>query len=145
MADSSFTLDIFRGTPEGALAVETSTHTLGHGEIYIETTHSGLCGTDLHYLARGGIIGHEGVGVVRQLGPGVTDVKVGDRVGFGYTHKVCGTCDCCLSGELSINIIIISEWMNYGYSHFRMNNTSTSSQNTWLTISQEETNTAPTA
>ncbi|KAL7918481.1 GroES-like protein [Trichoderma austrokoningii] len=96
---SSFTLDIFKGTPEGGLAVQTSTHTLGHGQVYIETTHSGLCGTDLHYLARGCIIGHEGVGVVRQLGPGVTDVKVGDRVGFGYTHKVCGSCDCCLSGR----------------------------------------------
>lgn len=108
MASNSFTLDIFRGTPSGTLALETSTHTLGHGEIYIETTHSGLCGTDLHYLARGGIIGHEGVGVVRQLGPGVTDVKVGDRVGFGYTHKVCGTCDCCLSGKPSSSL----------YSHF---------------------------
>lgn len=103
MADSSsaITLDIFRGTPEGELAVETTTRVLGYGEVYIETTHSGLCGTDLHYLRRGRIIGHEGVGIVRQLGPGVsTDIKVGDRVGFGYTHKVCGTCECCLSGEL---------------------------------------------
>ncbi|KAL7935995.1 GroES-like protein [Trichoderma chlorosporum] len=102
MADSSseFTIDLFKGTPEGKLAVEHTTRTLGYGEVYIETTHSGLCGTDLHYLARGRIIGHEGVGVVRQLGPGVSrDIKVGDRVGFGYTHKVCGTCDCCLSGR----------------------------------------------
>ncbi|KAL6792576.1 GroES-like protein [Trichoderma sp. SZMC 28013] len=102
MADSSsaITLDIFRGTPEGELAVETTTRVLGYGEVYIETTHSGLCGTDLHYLRRGRIIGHEGVGVVRQLGPGVsTDIKVGDRVGFGYTHKVCGNCNCCLSGR----------------------------------------------
>ncbi|UKZ83015.1 putative secondary metabolism biosynthetic enzyme [Trichoderma virens FT-333] len=94
MADNSstFTLDIFRGTPEGELAVEQTARTLGYGELYIETTHSGLCGTDLHYLARGRIIGHEGVGIVRQLGPGVSrDIKVGDRVGFGYTHKVCGT------------------------------------------------------
>ncbi|OPB46031.1 alcohol dehydrogenase [Trichoderma guizhouense] len=97
---SAITLDIFRGTPEGELAVETTTRVLGYGEVYIETTHSGLCGTDLHYLRRGRIIGHEGVGVVRQLGPGVsTDIKVGDRVGFGYTHKVCGTCECCLSGR----------------------------------------------
>lgn len=101
MADDSsvITLDIFRGTPEGELAVEKTARALGYGEVYIETTHSGLCGTDLHYLARGRIIGHEGVGVVRQLGPGVTGVKVGDRVGFGYTHKVCGNCECCLSGE----------------------------------------------
>ncbi|RFU79628.1 polyketide synthase, enoylreductase [Trichoderma arundinaceum] len=84
MADNSpvITLDIFRGTPEGELAVEKTARTLGYGEVYIETTHSGLCGTDLHYLARGRIIGHEGVGIVRQLGPGVsTDIKVGDRVG----------------------------------------------------------------
>ncbi|KAH8812956.1 chaperonin 10-like protein [Xylogone sp. PMI_703] len=102
MSDSnpSFTVDIFRGTPEGELTVEKVTRTLGYGEIYIETTHSGLCGTDLHYLGRGAIIGHEGVGIVRQIGPGVsTGVKVGDRVGFGYTHKVCGNCEQCLNGR----------------------------------------------
>ncbi|RFU30900.1 hypothetical protein B7463_g5450, partial [Scytalidium lignicola] len=99
MSDT-ITLDIFRGTPEGDLTVEKTTHTLGYGEIYIETTHSGLCGTDLHSLSRGGILGHEGIGIVRQIGPGVsTGVKVGDRVGFGYTHKVCGNCEHCLSGR----------------------------------------------
>jgi D-arabinose 1-dehydrogenase-like Zn-dependent alcohol dehydrogenase len=35
---------------------------------------------------------------VRKLGPNVTSVKVGDRVGFGYTRKVCGRCQHCLSG-----------------------------------------------
>ena len=66
-----------------------------------------ICGTDLHILkgdvptcTPGRILGHEGVGIVRRLGPGVSaDIKVGDRVGFGYTHKVCGNCDCCKSGE----------------------------------------------
>jgi Zn-dependent alcohol dehydrogenase len=38
------------------------------------------------------------VGIVREAGEAVTHVKVGDRVGFGYTHEVCGVCDHCLSG-----------------------------------------------
>ncbi|KAJ5103221.1 Polyketide synthase enoylreductase [Penicillium argentinense] len=94
----SVTFDVFRGSKEGQIVADQTTRTLGYNEVYIETTHSGLCGTDEHFLKSGQVLGHEGVGVVRQLGRDVTEVKVGDRVGFGYTHYVCGTCDKCLSG-----------------------------------------------
>ena len=43
-------------------------------------------------------LGHEGAGVVEQIGPHVKSVKVGDRVGYGYIHKICGQCESCLSG-----------------------------------------------
>jgi D-arabinose 1-dehydrogenase-like Zn-dependent alcohol dehydrogenase len=44
------------------------------------------------------------VGVIRQIGRDVTNVKVGQRVGFGYTHYVCGTCEQCLAGMLTRQI-----------------------------------------
>ncbi|KAJ5947741.1 hypothetical protein N7466_000756 [Penicillium verhagenii] len=94
----SVTFEVFRGSKEGKIVGDTTTRTLGHNEVYIETTHSGLCGTDEHYLKSGMVLGHEGVGVVRQIGPDVKNVKAGDRVGFGYTHYVCGTCEKCLTG-----------------------------------------------
>lgn len=94
----SITYEVFRGSVNGQIVSDTTTATLQHGEVFIETTHSGLCGTDEHYLTTGQVLGHEGIGIVKQLGPGVTSVKVGDRVGFGYTHKICGNCDKCASG-----------------------------------------------
>jgi D-arabinose 1-dehydrogenase-like Zn-dependent alcohol dehydrogenase len=97
-SDSSVSFDVFRGI-DGKIAADHVTKSLGDNEIFVQTTHSGLCGTDLHYLHSGKVLGHEGVGIVRKLGRGVTSVKVGDRVGFGYTRKVCGKCRHCLSGE----------------------------------------------
>ncbi|KAH8703640.1 putative alcohol dehydrogenase [Talaromyces proteolyticus] len=97
MSSDSISFDVFRGV-SGKIVADRVTKSLGDNEIFIETTHSGLCGTDLHFLHSNKVLGHEGVGIVRRLGPGVTSVKVGDRVGFGYTRKVCGKCKHCLSG-----------------------------------------------
>jgi alcohol dehydrogenase len=58
----------------------------GVGEAVIRTTLTTICGTDLHivrgeYPVKPGlIIGHEPVGVIEELGPGVTGFEVGDRV-----------------------------------------------------------------
>lgn len=97
----SITFEVFRGSNEGKIVADKTTRVLEPNEVYIETTHSGLCGTDEHYLTSGIALGHEGVGIVRQLGRDVTSVKVGARVGFGYTHYVCGNCEKCLSGTSS--------------------------------------------
>ncbi|KAJ5649502.1 uncharacterized protein N7484_003225 [Penicillium longicatenatum] len=94
----SVAFEVFRGSKEGKIVGDTTTRTLGPNEVFIETTHSGLCGTDEHFLKSGIVLGHEGVGIVRQIGPNVKNVKAGDRVGFGYTHYVCGTCEKCLTG-----------------------------------------------
>lgn len=91
----SSTLQVFRGTPEGKIVSDTVTRDLKDHEVFIETTHSGVCGTDEHYLKSGYVLGHEGVGIVRAVGSAVTTTKVGARVGFGYTHEICGSCDCC--------------------------------------------------
>ncbi|KAG0154692.1 hypothetical protein PDIDSM_260 [Penicillium digitatum] len=90
--------EVYRGSPGGHIVSDTTTRILGHNEIFIEITHSGLCGTDEHFFNSTQVLGHEGIGIVRLLGSNVTSVKVGDRVGFGYVRKVCGTCDNCGTG-----------------------------------------------
>jgi alcohol dehydrogenase len=76
------------------------------GEAVIRVTLTTICGTDLHivrgeYPVKAGlIIGHEPVGVIEELGPGVTGYQVGDRVLVGAITP-CGQCRACLSGHLS--------------------------------------------
>ena len=78
----------------------------GVGEAVIRVTLTTICGTDLHivrgeYPVRPGlIIGHEPVGVIEELGAGVSGYKVGDRVLVGAITP-CGQCRACLSGQLS--------------------------------------------
>lgn len=78
----------------------------GVGEAVIRITLTTLCGTDLHILrgeypvAPGLVIGHEPVGVIAELGAGVTGYSVGDRVLVGAITP-CGQCHGCLSGHLS--------------------------------------------
>ncbi|HEU0184962.1 MAG TPA: alcohol dehydrogenase catalytic domain-containing protein [Blastocatellia bacterium] len=78
----------------------------GVGEAVIRVSLTTICGTDLHivrgeYPVKPGlIIGHEPVGVIEELGPGVTGFKAGDRVLVGAITP-CGQCRACLSGQLS--------------------------------------------
>ncbi|KAK1148030.1 hypothetical protein N8T08_010663 [Aspergillus melleus] len=94
----SVTYEVFRGSEEGKIVPDKVTSTLGHNDVFIETTHSGLCGTDEHYLKTNQVLGHEGIGIIKAVGPGVNTFKVGDRVGYGYIHKICATCDNCATG-----------------------------------------------
>jgi threonine dehydrogenase-like Zn-dependent dehydrogenase len=76
----------------------------GAGEAIVRTTLTTICGTDVHilrgeYPVRAGlIVGHELVGVVAELGPGVTGYEVGDRVLVGAITP-CGQCHACLSNH----------------------------------------------
>ena len=77
---------------------------VGAGEVLVEIKAAGVCGTDLHY-SRGEFLpplprtfGHEGAGVVKEVGSGVTDVKVGDRVAIHYVIS-CGVCKHCMMGN----------------------------------------------
>jgi alcohol dehydrogenase len=78
----------------------------GPGEAVIRVTMTTICGTDLHivrgeYPVKPGlIIGHEPVGVIDELGIGLTGYSVGDRVIVGAITP-CGQCNACLSGKLS--------------------------------------------
>jgi len=73
--------------------------------VKIETTT--ICGTDLHILKgdvptvqAGRILGHEGVGVVTEVGGAVTEIAVGDRV-IVSCISACGKCAYCLEGMYS--------------------------------------------
>ncbi|HEX8907834.1 MAG TPA: alcohol dehydrogenase catalytic domain-containing protein, partial [Anaeromyxobacteraceae bacterium] len=81
--------------------------TPGPGEVVVKIEASGLCHTDIH-AAHGDwpvkaklplIPGHEGVGLVEAIGPGVKSIKEGDRVCLPWLGQACGTCDYCVSGR----------------------------------------------
>jgi alcohol dehydrogenase len=78
----------------------------GPGQAVIRVTTTTICGTDVHILrgeypvAPGLIVGHEPVGVVHELGPGVTGYREGQRVIVGAITP-CGQCHPCLDGHQS--------------------------------------------
>jgi propanol-preferring alcohol dehydrogenase len=80
--------------------------TPGAGEVLVKIETAGLCHTDIH-AAHGDwpvqptppfIPGHEGVGIVEQVGPGVLTPRVGDRVAMPWLASACGVCDYCIDG-----------------------------------------------
>ena len=92
----------------------------GPGEIVVRIEASGLCHTDIH-AAHGDwpvkptppfTPGHEGVGIVEEIGPGVAEVVLGDRVAIPWLGYACGTCDYCVSGWETLCL----EQKNMGYS-----------------------------
>ena len=77
------------------------------GEVLIRYTHAGLCHSDVH-VAHGDlearlpmVLGHEGAGIIEEVGPGVTRVKAGDHVVCSFIPN-CGTCRYCANGQQSI-------------------------------------------
>src|SRR5213596_1935205 len=79
-----------------------------NGEVLVEIKATGICHTDAYTLdgldSEGlfpSILGHEGAGIVREVGPGVTSVKAGDHVIPLYTPE-CRQCKSCLSGKTNL-------------------------------------------
>jgi D-arabinose 1-dehydrogenase-like Zn-dependent alcohol dehydrogenase len=94
------TFTVFKGSKDGKIVKsETTRPDLKDDEVLVKITASGLCGTDEHYRHADMGLGHEGAGVVEELGPGVKYLKKGDRVGWGYEHNSCGHCEWCLTGR----------------------------------------------
>ncbi|OAA65203.1 Alcohol dehydrogenase superfamily, zinc-type [Niveomyces insectorum RCEF 264] len=88
----------YRGSTENRVVPIKAQRQVGSRECLVEITHSGYCATDTHFVGRDMGLGHEGVGIVRRVGPLVTQHKVGDRVGWGFVHEACFNCKQCLSG-----------------------------------------------
>ncbi|BEI80840.1 hypothetical protein CcaverHIS002_0113690 [Cutaneotrichosporon cavernicola] len=91
---------------------EIDTPEPAQGEVLVRLTHSGVCHSDYGVMMNawpalpaptpeGQVGGHEGVGYVAKLGPGLDNspVKVGDRVGIKWMSAVCNACIPCLSGR----------------------------------------------
>jgi len=73
-------------------------------DVIVEITSSGVCGSDLHlievmapFMSVGDVMGHEPMGIVREVGREVTAVKAGDRVVIPFNIS-CGTCWMCSEG-----------------------------------------------
>ena len=78
----------------------------GYGEAVIKVSLTTICGTDIHIVkgeypvSPGLTIGHEAVGVIHELGHGITGYKIGQRVLVGAITP-CGQCEACLGGHSS--------------------------------------------
>jgi (R,R)-butanediol dehydrogenase / meso-butanediol dehydrogenase / diacetyl reductase len=89
---------------DGRVAVEhLPVPVAGEGELVIEVSHCGICGSDLHFVieqwgAPGSVFGHEYSGIVVDVGPGVDGWATGDRL-VGGPEPRCGMCDACDAGR----------------------------------------------
>jgi threonine dehydrogenase-like Zn-dependent dehydrogenase len=66
---------VYKGSKDGRIVQGTTSKEVGPDEVLVRVTHSGLCGTDIHYKTADIVLGHEGVGVVEQLGKNVKTLK----------------------------------------------------------------------
>lgn len=78
------------------------------GEVLVKVAAAGVCHSDLHLvdgaLGKGRwpmVLGHEGAGVIEEVGGGVTGVRVGDAVSFCFVPS-CRSCAACLAGRFNM-------------------------------------------
>jgi alcohol dehydrogenase, propanol-preferring len=92
----------------------------GPGQVLVRVEASGLCHTDIH-AAHGDwpirptlpfVPGHEGVGIVEELGQGAAGPRVGDRVAVPWLGWACGRCEACITGHETLCL----QQRNTGYS-----------------------------
>ncbi len=96
---------VWRGARHVVLADDLPEPTIRHdGDAVVAVTRSAICGTDLHPyrgeipgFREGTVLGHEFVGVVSDIGPGVSSVRPGDRV-LASDVIACGSCWWCRQG-----------------------------------------------
>jgi len=86
-------------------------------EVLVRIAATGICGTDLSALDHlplqwPAILGHEGAGVVEQVGAGITSLKPGDHVVL--TTASCGKCESCLQGQPSFCVSFVPLNMSGG-------------------------------
>lgn len=103
---------LVKARPEkGIWMMDVPEPTVGVNEVKIKIKKTAICGTDLHIykwdewsqntIKTPMIIGHEYVGVIAEVGDGVKNLKVGDRV-TGEGHIACGHCRNCRRGKLHV-------------------------------------------
>lgn len=85
--------------------VEKDIRPLAYNEALVEVEYCGVCHTDLHVAAgdygdkEGVVLGHEGIGIVKEIADGVQALRVGDRVSIAWMWKSCGACEYCNTGR----------------------------------------------
>lgn len=89
----------------GVEVVEKTLRPLETGEALVAIEYCGVCHTDLHVAhgdfgqVPGRVLGHEGIGIVKEIAPDVTNLKVGDRVSVAWFFEGCGICEYCTTGR----------------------------------------------
>lgn len=99
---------VFKGSSSGKIVEARGHRDLGPTEVAVKISHCGVCGTDEHFLHADQGLGHEGVGIITEIGnmvEALSDLRVGDRVGMSWFQKFCGHCDACLSGGFTFNTL----------------------------------------
>ncbi|TDM50520.1 alcohol dehydrogenase AdhP [Macrococcoides goetzii] len=98
--------------------VEKELRPIEAGEALVDVEFCGVCHTDLHVATgdfgdvTGTVVGHEGIGIVKEVAPDVTSIKVGDRVSIAWFYEGCGHCEYCVNGKETF----CREVKNAGYS-----------------------------
>ncbi len=98
---------VFRGDGQTVHVEDILVDPPGPNEVMIKVSACGVCHSDLSVtngtlpLQPPVILGHEGAGVVTQVGPGVTGIKVGDHVISSFVNT-CGHCRYCVTGRANL-------------------------------------------
>ena len=94
--------------PEGTnvqLVENKEMRPLETGEALVDIEYCGVCHTDLHVAhgdfgkVPGRVLGHEGIGIVKEIAPDVKSLKVGDRISVAWFFEGCGACEYCTTGR----------------------------------------------
>ncbi|MFK4111372.1 glutathione-independent formaldehyde dehydrogenase [Streptomyces sp. NPDC002176] len=94
-------------------------------DVIVRVTSSAICGSDLHmYEGRtaaepGIVFGHENLGVIEEVGDGVTSLSVGDRVVMPF-NVACGFCKNCLAGETGFCLTVNPGFAGGAYGYVAM-------------------------
>jgi alcohol dehydrogenase len=98
---------VYHGPGKRAWEIKPRPTIQDQGDAIVRVTTSTICGTDLHILkgdlpsvSDGRILGHEGIGIVEQVGTGVSEFQVGDKVIISCV-TACLKCDFCRRGIYS--------------------------------------------
>jgi glutathione-independent formaldehyde dehydrogenase len=97
---------VYKGPFEVAVEEVEDARIEAPNDAIVRITTANICGSDLHpYEGRvefeaGSVFGHENMGIVEEVGPGVNRVQVGDRVSVPF-NLACGTCRNCTEGFTS--------------------------------------------
>lgn len=105
--------------------------TIAEGEVLIKVEVCGVCHSDLHVadgdwaqlagiVKKPVVLGHEVVGRIVEIGPGVDGLRVGDRVGVPWIYWTCGKCEFCREGNenLCVKQQITGVTVDGGYAEF---------------------------
>ncbi|MYS23063.1 glutathione-independent formaldehyde dehydrogenase [Streptomyces sp. DvalAA-14] len=94
-------------------------------DVLVRVTSTAICGSDLHMYegrtaAEAGIVfGHENLGVIEEVGSGVTSLKIGDRVVMPF-NVACGFCKNCLAGDTAFCLTVNPGFAGGAYGYVAM-------------------------